>query len=364
MGFRFRKSLKIAPGVRMNFGKKSVGMSFGGKGFRKSFNSRGKSTTSVGIPGTGLSYVSTSSKKSNKGSTKKMSSSEKKISWWILAVPALIIIFILGGIKSCIDDNDDSIPKSDTGIYAIEFSDSDAMEFYIGDSDSDYVLVSSHNDFDKSDITFISSDESIFTITSDNMYSNKVYYKIEAVGAGSATVHAETSDGIIKSDDITVTVLDNKIVSIEFSKNEAFNLEEGRTDSGYVKVKYEGNLSAEDITFVSSDESVAAISFSEKSLSNIYYKVNAIGEGTATIHAENKDGSVSSEKIVVNVKKAVTEKITVAKTEVKENSRTVYKTPTGKKYYYSSVCAGDNAIPVSLDDAKNSGLTACKKCAQ
>lgn len=60
MGFRFRKSVKIAPGVRLNIGKKSVGISAGVKGARVSVNSNGRVTKSVGIPGTGLSYVTTS----------------------------------------------------------------------------------------------------------------------------------------------------------------------------------------------------------------------------------------------------------------------------------------------------------------
>jgi len=61
MGLRFRKSFKIAPGVRVNVGKKSAGLSFGGKGLRYSINTNGRRTTSVGIPGTGLYHVSTSS---------------------------------------------------------------------------------------------------------------------------------------------------------------------------------------------------------------------------------------------------------------------------------------------------------------
>lgn len=60
MGLRFRKSIKIAPGVRLNIGKKSVGISAGVKGARVSVNSNGRVTKSVGIPGTGLSYVKTS----------------------------------------------------------------------------------------------------------------------------------------------------------------------------------------------------------------------------------------------------------------------------------------------------------------
>ena len=66
MGLRFRKSFKIAPGVRLNVGKKSAGISFGGKGLRYSINSNGRRTSSVGIPGTGLSYVSSTSGKNYK----------------------------------------------------------------------------------------------------------------------------------------------------------------------------------------------------------------------------------------------------------------------------------------------------------
>ena len=59
MGFRFRKSVKIAPGVRLNIGKKSVGISAGVKGARVSVNSKGRVTKTVGLPGTGLSYTKT-----------------------------------------------------------------------------------------------------------------------------------------------------------------------------------------------------------------------------------------------------------------------------------------------------------------
>lgn len=59
MEFRFRKSFKIAPGVRVNVGKKSIGISAGVKGARVSVNSSGRKTTTVGIPGTGLSYQKT-----------------------------------------------------------------------------------------------------------------------------------------------------------------------------------------------------------------------------------------------------------------------------------------------------------------
>jgi hypothetical protein len=55
MGWRFRKSFKIAPGVRWNIGKRGSSFSFGGKGFTVNVGKKGARTT-VGIPGTGLSY--------------------------------------------------------------------------------------------------------------------------------------------------------------------------------------------------------------------------------------------------------------------------------------------------------------------
>lgn len=66
MGFRVRKSIKLAPGVRMTMTPKSVGLSAGPRGARISANTRGRVTRSVGIPGSGISHVSSSSLKSGR----------------------------------------------------------------------------------------------------------------------------------------------------------------------------------------------------------------------------------------------------------------------------------------------------------
>lgn len=73
MGLRFRKSIKIAPGVRVNLNKKSASISVGTKGARITKSTSGRTTTTVGIPGTGISYS-----KSHR-STKKTSSTNQAI---------------------------------------------------------------------------------------------------------------------------------------------------------------------------------------------------------------------------------------------------------------------------------------------
>ena len=60
MGWRFRKSFKVAPGIRLNLNRKSSSVTFGGKGFHYTVNSKGKRTKTVGIPGSGLYYTESS----------------------------------------------------------------------------------------------------------------------------------------------------------------------------------------------------------------------------------------------------------------------------------------------------------------
>ncbi|MBJ9984430.1 DUF4236 domain-containing protein [Acinetobacter sp. S40] len=67
MGFNFRKSIKIMPGVKLNITHKGVGsVSVGKNGARVSVGKKGVRTT-AGLPGTGLSYTTHSPyKKSRK----------------------------------------------------------------------------------------------------------------------------------------------------------------------------------------------------------------------------------------------------------------------------------------------------------
>lgn len=46
------------------------------------------------------------------------------------------------------------------------------------------------------------------------------------------------------------------------------------------------------------------------------------------------------------------------------NSKTVYITPTGKRYHYDNHCNGGTYIKSTLKEAKARGLTPCQKCCQ
>lgn len=56
MAIRFRKTIKIAPGVRINIGKTGISTSLGPKGATVNLRG-GKRKLTTGIPGSGLSHT-------------------------------------------------------------------------------------------------------------------------------------------------------------------------------------------------------------------------------------------------------------------------------------------------------------------
>ncbi|MDN3273477.1 DUF4236 domain-containing protein [Frankia sp. RB7] len=56
MGFRFRRSFKVLPGVRLNVSSRGTSVSLGGRGFHYNIGPKGTRIT-AGIPGTGLSWT-------------------------------------------------------------------------------------------------------------------------------------------------------------------------------------------------------------------------------------------------------------------------------------------------------------------
>lgn len=90
MGLNFRKSIKIADGVKLNVGKKSAGVSVGGKYVGASFNSRTGARVRASLPGTGLSYT-----KSLGGSKKSTSKRRKKSMASTILLVAVVVLAVL-----------------------------------------------------------------------------------------------------------------------------------------------------------------------------------------------------------------------------------------------------------------------------
>ena len=95
MGFNFRKSFKIAPGVKLNISKKGIsGVSAGVNGARVSVGKKGTRTT-VGIPGTGLSYSSHKPYKKSETDAYDGAWTLFKAILWIAGIIMVIGLFII-----------------------------------------------------------------------------------------------------------------------------------------------------------------------------------------------------------------------------------------------------------------------------
>lgn len=83
MGLNFRKSISLGHGLKLNLSKGGPSVSFGKKGLRQTISATGRSTTTVGIPGTGVYYSKQKNLKSLFGGLfggKKSSEKEEKAS--------------------------------------------------------------------------------------------------------------------------------------------------------------------------------------------------------------------------------------------------------------------------------------------
>ncbi|MEB3236930.1 MAG: DUF4236 domain-containing protein [Candidatus Sericytochromatia bacterium] len=63
MGWRFRKSVRLLPGISLNLGMGRPSLSFGRRGARVTVDEEGV-RTSLGVPGTGVSWSTRSAWKS------------------------------------------------------------------------------------------------------------------------------------------------------------------------------------------------------------------------------------------------------------------------------------------------------------
>jgi hypothetical protein len=92
MGLRFRKSIRLIPGVRLNVGLRRSSLSFGGKGFTYNVGSNGPPRLTVGIPGSGLSYSTTVQHQAPAAFVANALPTRRRYS----ATPFVIVAFVLG----------------------------------------------------------------------------------------------------------------------------------------------------------------------------------------------------------------------------------------------------------------------------
>ena len=124
---------------------------------------------------------------------------KRKVPVWVWIIVGVLVIGMIGSIFA---------PKSNGGISELElhYTVDDNYNLKVGESVEDYLTVSGKDNFPIDSIEFISSNPSAVEFAFVNAADENVYFRIEAVSPGAATLYAQTTDGVIKSDEIAVTV--------------------------------------------------------------------------------------------------------------------------------------------------------------
>ena len=325
MGLRFRKSFKIAPGVRVNVGKKSVGISAGVKGARVSVNSSGRKTTTVGLPGTGLSYSKSEKIGGRKTTTRSASSNnaqpirpdlppaqpleeKKKKGCCGCAVYAFIALLIIGALGSCIGGTDDKDKQTDTANDGTQAAVITQLT-QTGDTVTEIDLGSSQT------LTY-TVDPSDFAMTADAVYATTSDSDVLAVSAECLSDPAR----------VEVTLTGKAAGTADYTVRAA---EGDAQQTGQITVH---DRAAEQAAAKAKAEQEAA----EKAAAEKAAQEQAAAEAAAAQQAAQEQAAA-------------------------QQSETVYVTPSGKRWHRSASCAGKNARAVTMDQVGS--RTPCKKCA-
>lgn len=92
MGFRFHKTARLLPGLRLHFSKTGASLSLGKRGATVNLGKDGVKTT-VGAPGTGMSYSSYRSY----GALKKGEGLRPFLGWMALVAVIIIVSVVMNG---------------------------------------------------------------------------------------------------------------------------------------------------------------------------------------------------------------------------------------------------------------------------
>lgn len=322
MGFRFRKSFKIAPGVRVNVGKKSVGISAGVKGARVSVNSSGRKTTTVGLPGTGLSYSKTEKIGGSKTSIRSSSSNnaqpirpdlqpaqpqeeKKKKGCCGCAVYAFIALLIIGALGSCIGGTDDKDKQTDTA------------------NDGTQAAV----------ITQL-------TQTSDAVT------EIDLGSSQTLTYTVDPSDFAMTADAVYATTSDSDVLAVSA---------ECLSDPARVEVTLTGKAAGTaDYTVRAADSDVQ-----QTGQVTVHDRAAEQAEAEAKAKAEQEAAEKAAQEQAAA--EAAAAQQAAQEQAAAQQSETVYITPSGKRWHRSASCAGKNARAVTMDQVGS--RTPCQKCA-
>lgn len=379
MGFRFRKSFKIAPGVRVNLGKKSVGISAGIKGARVSVNSSGRVTKSVGIPGTGISYVKTSKiGGAGSGGGKEPPSSQTPLptpqpqpnkpgaAYTLLKVLGIILValglflsiasviggFIFTAIGCLILQKRARMIEAATGqTIANPFRRRWQIVVSVA-----FVLLAAAGALTPDPVSKISLNGLVSTQL-EVPEATSISYKYEPADASTDSITCESSDTAVAT--VEISSIENGVVNCLVTPLSAgdvtISCKSGSAEAPVLE------MSVTDPAAEAAAKAEAERKAAEEAAAKAEAARKAAEEAAAAQAEAERKAAEEAAAAQAEAEQQAAEEAAAQSAASQTNTQTVYITPSGKRYHLSSTCGGKNSYAVDISEV--GGRTPCKKCA-
>ena len=352
MGFRFKKSKQIAPGVRVNLNKKSASVTFGSKGVHHTISSSGKKTTSAGIPGSGLYYTSSSgggggSKNGNEHTVSSASGggnnssfipdpkgdrdgNKKGCGTYLIYVAIALIVFIVSELLTFFA----SIIAIPIFIYFWKHKEKAHRKSFLAFAVFAFIVGLGYSIVLDIDTISVKSNKNIVM---DINSSKKISYSIDPEGANTDELKLVSSGS-----SILVTKLDKD--------NSKFTIK-SKTKTGTTTVYLKDNNAG-----VTSKKIKVTVE-DKKAIAEAKKKAEEEKKRKAEEAKKKEQARIAAEKKRAEEANQATEQAATKKEEI------VWVSNTGSKYHSNPNCSNmRNPVKETLSDAKSRGLSPCSKC--
>lgn len=255
-----------------------------------------------------------------------------------IILPIILIFISVMTMPEATTDTNSNIDEINTNIV-LEEKDIEITELKFNESEleidikenKEIVLEILPQNANVEDLEFCTSDNQIAILEKSDVENNenKITLKVKPIAEGNCEIYVKSINGI-ESNKIILKIKDNE--RIEKEKKEA---EEQAKKEAEEQAKKQAEEQA---------------------------------QKQAQEQSKNQTQSTTSQK---NSESSQTTSLQQSTTSSKSQSnsnnthgKSVYRTPSGKKYHFDPDCGGPNSYQITLDAATSVGLTPCKKCAQ
>lgn len=189
--------------------------------------------------------------------------------------------------------------------------------------------------------------------------------QIEIIKGKSDKVTIEIIPSTIQDEKIQLFSTDDHIAYIRKFETELTG--DKKIINVYIDAKEEGEVKIyvklKDTDTKSEEISIKVLK-EEKLKDNTVTSTNTNKEQKTNVQQNNAKPSTSPSSSQPTSTKPSTNSSSSQSNSNNTNGRTVYRTPSGKRYHFDPDCGGKNSYKTTLKAATSAGLTPCKKCAQ